>query len=269
MNFYTSITGIDAAVNRLDVSSNNIANAQTDTFKKSRVNFHDIYTLSPTQLPGISIGDGSNVATINQNFSQGSLISTINTLDLAISGDGFYVMQDKNNKDFYSRVGQFQLADDGLLINSDGDRVMGAKGVAIPNNGPYELESVKINRTIGQSPEGDLSSIDIGKDGVVSAVYNNGHIEKVATLILVKFNNPQGLTQLGDTKYLKTTSSGPEMANRPGYGGLGSLRSGAIEQSNVDVTTELVDLIEAQRNFQSNSKAIETIDKMIKAMIDR
>ena len=86
---------------------------------------------------------------------------------------------------------------------------------------------------------------------------------------MAKFNNPQGLTQLGDTKYLKTTSSGPEMANRPGYGGLGSLRSGAIEQSNVDITTELVDLIEAQRNFQSNSKAIETIDKMIKAMIDK
>jgi len=701
MNFYTSLTGINAAGNRLGVSSNNIANAQTDTFKKSRVNFHDIYTLSPNQLRGLSIGHGSNPGTINQNFSQGSLTSTINTLDLAISGDGFYVMQDKNNKDFYSRVGQFQLASDGLLVNSDGDRVMGAKGVALPNNGPYELESVKINnKIIGQpttqidigvnlpaddeiikatfdpkddksynrkniikiydvlgnprdatmyyvkksnpsesrpfidwdthfyidgkrqgspvknpviaeddkfiewkgdgistenflwdsskipnvaddaisiingkvyqgngssaklignidlvnngkngqplrinyidpavpimpinqllqngigmfmnsglkpigfipsgssnikievdgfpgaeddiqlfdangkhilgtpinepgadatwksngisntsdanlmiikeeygfnhgsvydgaaplvrqldkqphvsdanlgvvsdvngmkisytgdgdrslddpdfnngntnqsiekviidktteplflmisgmgvfnvavswdsmpdttspkinvnvnglkdkikfldtessiqfpidgskitrgnpktypgfnigegisfpdivvrhnsttgfggayklgeirqngKPQGDLSSIDIGKDGVVSAVYNNGHIEKAATLILAKFNNTQGLIQLGDTKYLKATSSGPEIADRPGYGGLGSLISGAIEQSNVDVTTELVDLIEAQRNFQSNSKAIDTTDKMIKAMID-
>ena len=116
MSFYTSLTGINAAVNRLEVSSNNIANAQTDTFKKSRVNFQDIYTFSPTQLRGASIGQGSNVAAVNQNFSQGSLTSTINTLDLAISGDGLYVMQDKNNKDFYSRAGQFQLSDDGLLV---------------------------------------------------------------------------------------------------------------------------------------------------------
>lgn len=697
MSFYTSLTGINAAVNRLEVSSNNIANAQTDTFKKSRVNFQDIYAFSPTQLRGASIGQGSNVATVDQNFSQGSLTSTINTLDLAISGDGLYVMQDKNNKDFYSRSGQFKLSDDGLLVNSDSDRVMGVKGVAVPNNGVYQLEAIKINnKTVGQSrpttqidiginlpaddeiikipfdpkddksynrknivkiydslgsphdatifyikksnpteskpfiewdthlyidgkrqdppvknpvinendkfiewkgdgisteqfewdssafpnvadgaisiidgrvyqgngstskligivdpvnngkngqplrinyidpvkpinqllqngvgmgmksglkpigfipsgsenvkisidsfsadddiqlflsdgthllgtpitsdkadttwvqngvttvqdvntkiirddygfdfnsryngeapkisrddsleyatdptkgvakningvnikytgdgdrsinesvfndgfvsntrevvtidklnepvflmvsgmgqfgvmvswdkmpdvnnsainikglkdkinfdgaestiqfpidgsriiggnpkiypgfnigegisfpeivvkhdsttgfggayksgdirqngkPEGDLSSIDIGKDGVISAFYNNGYIEKVATLILAKFNNPQGLIQFGDTKYLKSTSSGSEIANKPGYGGLGSLVSGAIEQSNVDITTELVDLIEAQRNFQSNSKTIETTDKMTKAMVD-
>lgn len=118
-------------------------------------------------------------------------------------------------------------------------------------------------------PEGQLSSIDISRDGIVSAYYNNGHSENLATIVLTRFNNPQGLTQLGDTKYQSTAAAaGPSIMNRAGYGGLGALQTGAIEQSNVDVTTELVDLIEAQRNFQSNSKAIETVDRMKKSMID-
>jgi flagellar hook protein FlgE len=696
MSFYTSLTGINAALNRLDAASNNLANSQTDTFKRSSVTFQDVYAFQPQQMRSTVPGQGASLAAVSQQFSQGSLLSTGNTLDVAISGDGFYVMQDSNGKKFYSREGKFDLDKSGNMVNADGDRLMGAKGIVSPNNKNYSLETVKIQpQTTGQSkptteiniginlpsndsvinlpfdplnektyskkniveiydstgkphdaniyyvkksnptegnprttwethlyidgkridqpakepiitnsksymewtgdgfssekfqwpivdtpnnvagaisfvgdkvyqgngssaklvgmidpkyngvngkslrinyvdqikpineviqngvglqmnsglrpigflpagsenikitidsfgadddiqlfteggkhllgtpitdedsditwikneistiddvnlavikeefgfsyganydgedplivspksfpynidttplkiesvngmkikytgdgdrsnteavvndgnvqgtieivtidkvsepvflmvsgsgvfgvmvswdkmpdstspsinhdaikgkikyiagsgiefpidgssiiagdpkvyseiylddgtfipdlrikfekstgygigykqinlsqngkPEGELSSVDIDKSGIVKANYTNGYVENVSTLILAKFNNPQGLRQLGDTKYLDTALSGGSFSNRAGYGGMGLLQTGAIEQSNVDVTTELVDLIEAQRNFQSNSKAIETIDKMVKTMSD-
>lgn len=696
MSFYTSLTGINSAISRLDTASNNLANAQTDTFKRSTVTFQDIYSYQPNQLKNSTPGQGASLAAVSQQFSQGALLSTGKTLDVAISGDGFYAMQNKNGERFYSRAGQFDVDESGYVINADGEKLMGAKGLVQPNNSSYLLEPIKIPpKTSGQfkptskinidinlpaddrvidlpfdpnndktynrknivkiydsmgnphdatvyyvkksnptkenprtvwethlyvdgkrvdqpakeptfsknnnylewrgdgfsgekfqwptvespstddgaisivgnklyqgnglsakvigaidsendgqngkplrinyvepvkpinkivqngvgmlmtsglkpvgflpvgsenvkiaidsysedddiqlftesgkhllgtpvigkeadptwvkngivsagdvnsevikgeygfafnanydgadpvivsqknfqynpdpasaqvvpvkgmniqytgdgdrsnneivindgkvegtmevvsidkvtepvflmvsgsgvfgvsvswdkmpdlspspiddeaikdkigfipgsgiefpidggeiivgdpksypgfylpdgsfipdftidwgpttghgggyktieivqdgKPEGDLSSVDITKDGVVKAYYSNGHSEDLSTLILTRFNNPQGLAQLGDTKYQSTASSGQSIANRAGYGGLGSLQTGAIEQSNVDVTVELVDLIEAQRNFQSNSKAIETVDRMKKAMID-
>lgn len=151
MSFYTSLTGINSALNRLDVTSNNISNAQTDTFKKSNISFQDIYSSRPQQLKSVEVGQGSSVASISQQFTQGSLVATGKTLDVAISGDGFYVMQDKNNQKFYSRMGQFSVNADEYVINEDGERLMGVKGVAVPNAASYTLEPVKIpKKTVGQ-----------------------------------------------------------------------------------------------------------------------
>ena len=151
MSFYTSLTGINSALNRLDVASNNISNAQTDTFKKSNISFQDIYASRPLQLKSVEVGQGSSVASISQQFTQGSLVATGKTLDVAISGDGFYVMQDKNNQKFYSRMGQFSVDANDYVINEDGERLLGVKGVAVPNAASYTLEPVKIpKQTAGQ-----------------------------------------------------------------------------------------------------------------------
>jgi flagellar hook-basal body protein len=151
MSFYTSLTGINSALNRLDVTSNNISNAQTDTFKKSNISFQDIYSSRPQQLKSVEVGQGSSVASISQQFTQGSLVATGKTLDVAISGDGFYVMQDRNNQKFYSRMGQFSVNENDYVVNEDGEMLMGVKGVAVPNATSYTLDPVNIpKQTTGQ-----------------------------------------------------------------------------------------------------------------------
>jgi flagellar hook-basal body protein len=161
MSFYTSLTGINAALNRLDTASNNLANSQTDTFKRSSVTFQDVYAFQPQQMRNTVPGQGASLAAVSQQFSQGSLLSTGNTLDVAISGDGFYVMQDSNGKKFYSREGKFDLDKSGYMVNADGDRLMGAKGIVSPNNENYYLELIKVQpQTTGQSKP--TTEINIG-----------------------------------------------------------------------------------------------------------
>ena len=211
MSFYTSLTGINSALNRFDVSSNNIANVQTDTYKRSIVTFQDIYSIQPRQLVQNTTGQGSSVAAIKQQFSQGALLSTGNTLDVAISGDGFYIMQDKNSKGFYSRSGQFLLNENGYIVNSDGEKLMGSKGIASPNSHSYTLEPIKIqNKTIGQSKP--TTEIEIGinlpaNDKIISlpfdprddktysrkniiTIYDSSGNPRDATIYYVKKSNP-------------------------------------------------------------------------------
>lgn len=429
MSFNNALSGVSAAQKDLNVTANNIANVNTTGFKESRAEFADVYANSIYVSSKTQVGNGVATSAVAQQFHQGPLQLTNNSLDLAIQGNGFFVTSDglSNLDRTFTRAGAFKLNENSYMVNNQGsylqgyainqdgtpkavslnatqpiqipDRAgdpkmtstveasfnlssdsnlatptdpatfdptdtstyahstsvviydslgaphtitqyfvrqedpatpgqamtpptwqmylyegnkpidvqggtspggtvpqgvtmtfssggklsstapatiiteqLGAAGAGIINNGadPTQTFEIKLG-TVTQynsafevnkltqdgSTVGRLTKVEIGTDGIVSASYSNGTTVKVAMVALAKFANPQGLSQIGDTSWQSSLLSGDAAPGTPGSGTFGSIKSSALEQSNVDLTTELVDLITAQRNFQANSRALE------------
>ena len=408
MSFFTSLTGLNAAVAELAVASNNIANSNTTSFKRSEAKFSDIFASSVSTKASTAFGSGVALKGIAQQFSQGGLQLSENVLDLAITGDGFFPMASTDGSALYTRNGSFMLNEDNQIVNDsdytvqvhplnldgtsdfnqamiplvvernlaaeastevsintkifDGSNLIGpgdgsiaidpedpttynssqtlslfddagepytvtvfyqkiaegaaqddyrvamytdvtaaptntfnvsfdADGVATaavpdqvvpasPVDGRTEDLTISFNlqthtkpfeivdQTIDGSPEGKLVNINIEGDGSVMATYSNGIQQLAGRINLASFSAPQGLTQIGDTSYRASGASGTLIHEQPGTSGLGTLVSGATERSNVDLTQELVNLISAQRNFQSNAKAMETSGTLTQTLIN-
>lgn len=245
-------TGLDAQQTRMTVTSNNLANVATTGFKKSRAVFEDLLyqnvrqaggatsqdTLSPT---GLSLGTGVRVVATEKTYTQGNLLTTDNALDVAIQGRGFFQIQLPDGTLAYTRDGSFKTNAQGELVTSSGYRVQ--PGINIPDG---------------------AQSITIGSDGVVSVVMPGETAPtQIGTLQTVDFVNPAGLEARGENLLLETASSGPAQPGTPGLNGLGTLAQGALESSNVNVVEELVNMIETQRAYEMNSKAISTTDQML------
>lgn len=431
MSFNIALSGLNAASSDLSVTSNNIANVGTIGFKESRAEFADIYAASPLGTTANAIGGGVALSSVSQQFGQGNLEFTENTLDIAVSGEGFYIMrQNQTSNDLtYTRAGAFQVDQNGFIVNSAGQLLqvfpVDATGAAtttsltgtvplqVPNNigTPQATSTVNINMNLpsGISPaipvagldadlavpqapnpnnyhhstsatvfdsqgnshimtmyfvmtddlnntwdvratldgitmtstnapvaeqldfdatgtldganstdagaivynavdplngaalmnitidyrsqgnnltqeaQGDffiqslsqdgfstgrLSGIEIDEEGLIRASFTNGQITPLGKIALARFDNPQGLKQTGDTAWVETTESGAAVAGEAGTGNFGLLQTGALETSNVDLTAELVKLITAQRNFQANSKSIETANAITQTVIN-
>lgn len=414
MSFYTSLSGLQAAQTDMSTISNNIANVSTNGFKKSSTDFSDVMASSSTANPSTQIGSGVVVQSVRQQFSQGNFTTTSSALDLAISGDGFFVMKgaatdgggvsytrdgsfliDSNRYvtdssgnqlqvypvdgsgtvvatglssttslqvpetsgtatptstvsltmnlnssasvpseafdrydsstynqtttstvydsdgnaqtltnyyvksgtaddgsstwSVYSYIGDQQLSagtsDDGsatpvtLTFDSDGTLTSPTSGTTLTgytSNGsdqPITLDfgtgttatsaafSVSANTSDGETV-GQFSGLTIGEDGAVTASFSNGDTQVLGKVVLANFSNTSGLRQLGDSSWEATGLSGDPVLGTAGSNGFGSLMSGAVEQSNVDITEELVNLIAAQRNFQANAKALDTANQL-------
>lgn len=211
MSFYTSLTGINAAIGRLDAASNNISNAQTDTFKRSTVGFQDLYAIQAQQLKGLTPGQGSGLAVVSQQFTQGSLVSTGNTLDLAISGDGFYSMLDKNDQAFYSRAGSFHVDETGHVVGVDGEKLLGVKGVSPPNSSGYSLQPIQIPAmTTGQYRA--TSNIQIGinlpaSDRVITAPFNPDDASTYNRKNIIQIYDAAGNPHNATVFYVKRSAS--------------------------------------------------------------
>ncbi len=439
MTFSTSLSGLNAASADLDVTSNNISNVATTGFKGSRAEFADVFAASPLGTTSNAIGSGVQLASVSQQFGQGNLDFTENTLDMAITGEGFFVMRPSQNSSelSYTRAGAFQVDQDGLVANSAGqilqvfpvDALTGIVGTTsltgtiplqVPNTvgSPQASETVDINlnlpagvspdtpvaaidaefnaallagttvipntanynnstsatvfdsqgnshilsmyyvmttgltnswevrstldgfpmqtgggnlgpatldftptgtldqtnstnggalnfdaftlnngaaplditidftsqgNTITQEAQGDfsvqflsqdgfstgrLAGLEVDDSGLVRASFTNGQTTALGKIALARFDNPQGLRQTGNTSWVETVESGPVIGGEAGTGNLGLIQSGALETSNVDLTAELVNLITAQRNFQANSKAIETANTITQTIIN-
>ncbi len=441
MSFNISLSGLNAASSDLDVTSNNIANVSTTGFKGSRAEFADIFASSPLGTTSNSVGAGVQLASVSQQFGQGNLDFTENTLDLAVSGEGFFVMRsNQTSSDLsYTRAGAFQVDQNGLVANSAGqilqvfpvDPITGIVGTTsltgtvplqVPNTvgSPQATTDVDINinlpaavspainpaaaggidaefnaailagttvspdtanyhnstsatvfdsqgnshilsmyfvmtndlnnswevrstmdgfpmqtgaalfpatldfdaagaldvtnsttggaltfdaftltnganpmnitvdfnnqgNTITQEAQGGFSvqslsqngfstgrldGIEIDDSGLVRASFTNGQTTSLGKVALARFDNPQGLRQTGNTSWVETVDSGPVIGGEAGTGNLGLIQSGALESSNIDLTAELVNLITAQRNFQANSKAIETANTITQTIIN-
>jgi len=245
-------TGLEAQQNKMAAISNNLANSSTSGYKRSRAVFQDLLyqnirqvgaqSSQDTQLAsGFLLGMGVRTVATEKLFSQGALVQSSNPLDVAIEGRGFLQVLRPDGTLSYTRDGSFQVNAEGQMVTSSGYAVQPA--VNIPTG---------------------AQSINIGSDGTVS-VQTSGSAQstQVGTIQLVDFINPSGLQPIGENLYLESASSGFPQTGTPGLDGLGSLMQGFVESSNVNVVEELVSMIETQRVYEMNSRAISTTDQML------
>jgi flagellar hook protein FlgE len=403
-SFDIALSGLTAASSDLDVTANNVANSNTVGFKESRAEFADVFAAGAVNLNTSAVGEGVRLSTTAQQFTQGNISTSGSNLDLAISGDGFFTLQDPSNGVVYTRNGQFSEDKNGNVVTATGQALQvypptttggfntgaltdlnlqtaqstplattggtvilnlpaGTKpptgGVFDPTNPATYNQSTSttvfdslgnsfpatffftqtatpglwnVNMTVngvqngttnqlqfsptgavtppasgalnfpgfapgdGAAPmnmtfnfaqstqfgggfgvssiiqngfaTGQLSTVSIDPTGVVSAVYTNGRSTQLGQLALANFPDPQGLKQLGDTNWAETFSSGTHISGTAGSAGFGSVQSGALEASNVDLTTELVNMITAQRAFQANAQVITTANQLSQTVIN-
>jgi len=245
-------TGLDAQQTQMTVTANNLANVATNGFKRSRAVFDDLLyqnvnqvgaatsqnTISPT---GLQLGTGVRVVSTERSYTQGSLDNTGNSLDLAIQGRGFFQILRPDGTIGYTRDGNFQLNAQGQVVNTAG----------------YALQPAI---TIPQGAQ----SVTIGNDGVVSVLLpGQAAPTQVGTVQLADFINPAGLQAIGSNLLVESAASGSPTTGNPGLTGLGTLVQGSVEASNVNVVQEMVDMIQTQRAYEMNSKAVQTTDQML------
>lgn len=245
-------TGLDAQQTRMSVVSNNLANVNTTGYKKGRAVFEDlIYQVcrqpgaqftQDNQLPsGLMVGVGVRTVSTEKLFKQGNLIQTDNPLDIAIEGRGFFQILLPNGNLGYTRDGSFQINADGEVVMSNGYPLQ--PGLVIPE---------------------ETLNITIGKDGTVNAqLPGEAEMQELGQLQLADFINPAGLQPVGENLFIETAASGVAQESAPNENGVGSVLGCMLETSNVNIAEELVQMIETQRSYEANSKAIATADAMI------
>ena len=251
-SLWVAKTGLEAQQARMSVVAQNLANVNTTGFKRGRAIFEDLLyqnvvqvgglTSQQTEAPtGLNLGTGVRVVATDKQFSQGNIVTTNNPLDLAVEGRGFFEILLPDGSQAYTRDGTFQLNSDGEVVTSAGYTLQ--PSVTVPNS---------------------AQSVSVGVDGVVSAVLaGQSDPIQVGSVQLVDFVNPAGLQARGQNLYIETVSSGPPQPGTPGLNGLGRVQQGSLETSNVNVVEELVSMIETQRAYEMNSRAIETSDQML------
>ena len=246
-------TGLDAQQMRMSVISNNLANVNTTGFKRDRASFEDMLyqnlrqpgaqvganAQSPT---GLMMGTGVRIVATEKTHTQGSFVSTKNALDLAVQGDGFFQILQPDGTTAYTRDGSFKLSATGQVVTANGAVLQPA--ITVPNN---------------------VNSISVGQDGTVSVeIGGGGGTQVIGQIQLARFVNPAGLQSLGANLLRETQSSGAPQVNLPGVAGTGQLQQGSLEASNVNVVEEMVNMIETQRAYEINSKAISAVDGMLR-----
>jgi flagellar hook protein FlgE len=265
MSFFTSLSGLSNAQTELDTIANNLANAQTTGFKGSRVNFSDIVAGSSFTNPKMIQGIGSMVKNIDQNFNTGPMQSTGSALDLAVNGQGFFTVRSAvSGSNFYTRNGNFSTDSTGFITDQTGNRVQ----ILAYSAGSYAATPSDALLPPLNSTGAAFAGAQISTDGVLTASYADGTSSIVGKVALASFISPMGLLQVGNQDWQATGISGVAMYNAPNSGGTGSILSGSLEQSNVNVSSELVNMISAQQYFQANSKAISAGNTMITAIMN-
>jgi flagellar basal-body rod protein FlgG len=245
-------TGMEAQQTQLDVISNNLANVSTTGYKRANAVFEDLIyqnlrqvgsqTTEQSQLPtGLHLGLGVRTVATSRNFMQGALQQSNNNLDVAIKGNGFFQVTMPDGTAGYTRDGSFQVDSQGRLATSSGFPV--ANGITVP---PH------------------ATSVSISADGAVSVLLpGNTAPQPLGNLAMANFINPPGLEPRGQNLYIETAASGQPTSGTPGTNGLGTVMQGYLETSNVNVVQELVTMIQTQRAYEMNSKAIQTSDQML------
>jgi flagellar basal-body rod protein FlgG len=255
-SLWVAKTGLDAQQTNMSVISNNLANVNTTGFKRGRASFQDLMyqnvvqaggqTSTQTQAPtGLMLGTGVRIGATEKLFDNGTIQQTSNPLDVSINGRGFFQIQRPDGTIAYTRDGSFKVSSTGQLVTTDGYTV--APGITIP---------------------AAATSVTISRDGIVSATSANSTTpNQIGTLQIADFINPAGLQADGGNLFLETAASGSPTTGTPGLNGLGGLQQGALESSNVNVVEEMVNMIETQRAYEMNSKAVSTVDQMLQTLV--
>jgi flagellar basal-body rod protein FlgG len=253
-SLHIAATGMAAQETQLEGVANNIANANTTGFKRQRIEFQDLLyqtvrgagtrTSESTRSPtGIQLGSGVRVAGTSRSFAQGNILMTNNPLDVAIEGNGFFVVQQADGSPAYTRAGALQKDAQGQLVTAEGYMI--DPPVVIPS---------------------DAQGVTIGADGTISALINGQAAPaEVGQLTIANFVNPAGLNAQGKNLFTQTAASGEPQVGAPGADGRGALLQGALERANVDVVEEMIGMISAQRAYEVNSKVVTTADEMLRS----
>ncbi|MCX7792858.1 MAG: flagellar basal-body rod protein FlgG [Thermodesulfovibrionales bacterium] len=254
-SLFISASGMEAQRLNLDVIANNLANANTVGFKKSRADFQDLMyqtikspgatSAEGLQIPsGIMIGLGVRPVAVQKIFTQGDFIQTGNSLDMVIEGDGFFQIVMPDGTIAYTRAGAFKLDSEGRIVNSEG----------------YPLEPAI-------TVPADTISITIGSDGKITVLQSGGATPvEIGQIEIAKFTNPAGLMPVGKNLFIPTASSGEAITGIPGSEGMGTIAQGFLEMSNVNIVEEMVNMIISQRAYEINSKAVQASDEMLQAV---
>ena len=254
-SLWISKTGMEAQQTQLDVISNNLANVSTNGFKRASAVFEDLMyqnlrqvganSSEQSQLPtGLQLGLGVRTVATSRSFAQGNLQQSGNKLDVAVQGNGFFQVTMPDGTTNYTRDGSFQVDSQGRLVTATGLPI--ANGVTVPAN---------------------ATGVSIAGDGTVTAqIAGTTAPQTIGTIALASFVNPAGLEPKGQNLYAESAASGQPNAGTPGADGLGSLMQGFVETSNVNVVQELVTMIQTQRAYEMNSKAIQTSDQMLQKL---
>lgn len=248
-------TGMESQQTNIDVISHNLANVSTNGFKRSRPVFEDLIyqtirqagaqASQQTQVPsGLQIGTGARPVATERIFLQGNLQQTGNSFDLAIQGNGFFQVQLPDGTLAYTRDGAFQVNSEGTVVTANGDVLQ--PQITVP---------------------ADALSVTVAKDGTVTITQPNNVTATQGPIQLTNFINPAGLQSAGDNLYLETIASGTPNSSNPGLNGLGTLQQGFVETSNVNVVEELINMIQAQRAYELNSKSIQASDQMLQRLV--
>lgn len=249
-------TGMDAMQTNIDVISNNLANVNTNGFKRSRPIFEDLLyqtlrqpggaSSQQTELPtGLQLGTGVKPVATERIFTTGNPQQTDNPFDLAINGQGFFQIQMPDGTTSYTRDGAFQVNSQGQIVTASGFPIQPA--ITVPQN---------------------TTAFNVSRDGVVTAVVNyqtNAPVQ-LGNIQIANFINPAGLQSLGDNLFAETNASGTPQVAAPGTNGTGQLNQNYVESSNVNITEELINMIEAQRAYEINSRSIQTSDQMLQRL---
>lgn len=273
MAFYTSLSGLKGAQADLSAISNNLANVNANGFKKSRAQFGDLFASSPTQNTKLVAGQGTRLNGVVQQFTQGTLEATDRTLDLAVAGEGFFVVKGDPPRQAvtYTRNGSFNVMPDRSVRDTTGAKLQLLPVDALGNVTSTALASATdfvLPAGAPSNPTIALVNVSISLDGLTTATFADGSSQLLGKVAMASFAAQEGLRPVGDGHWQSTGDSGPPTIDGATNGPLGSIRSGALERANVDVTEELVALIAAQRNFQANAKAIETDKAMTQSIIN-
>jgi len=253
----TAATGLNAQQKYVEIIANNISNVNTTGFKKVRPEFQDLLyeTLRPAgavsqvgvqPLNEVQIGSGTELVQTTKIYSQGDITQTNNPLDLAINGDGFFVIRKPDNTLAYTRDGTFRLDNKGQIVNAQG----------------YKLEP-------GFTVPQDTTEVQVSRDGYVEVLLQGStQPQTLGQLELARFINPGGLKALGDNLYAETAASGQAMMENPGNNNTGEILQNHLESSNVDIVEEMVNMISAQRAYELNSKSVQTADNILSTAVN-
>lgn len=262
----TGVTGLQQCQQMMEIISNNIANVGTVAFKSARTDFSDTFSqsLKATGADVMQIGTGVTTEAITNQMTQGAILNTSVNTDLAVNGEGFFIV--KNTVDgatYATRAGNFKLDANGYLVNSAGLRVQGFSDAGLSTRGDLKIDNT------GASSTAAVNSFNIDQDGKINVQLTDGTEFVRGQVLLQSFTNPQALAKEGGNLYSGLTTAGPlAQTTAPKTNGLGRIQSGALEQSNVDLTTQFSTLISAQRAFQANSRVITTSDEVMQELVN-
>lgn len=269
----SAVSGLNCHQTMMDVIGNNISNVNTAGFQSSRVTFSDVYyqtlraggegTATVGGTNGAQVGYGTKLGSIDVLHTTGGMTTTSRTMDQYIDGSGYFIVQDASGNEYYTKLGHFYFDNAGSLVDSNGNFVCGESGGTFGSTGSYTPEKIKVSNL------GKYSSINISGTGIITAVDStDGSTDVLGQIGLVSFVNQDALLESGNGYYSRSGNSGAPNYDVPGEATVGTLVSGALEASNVDLSKEFTDMIVAQRGFQANARVITTSDEILQELVN-